>query len=350
MTPGRRPRPDDQAAAPGMPGLRPVPDRSGDGARTAQQLHALRHRAAHHPRRSAEPPSRPHLRRHGAVHRRVDGHADEGLDRGHRARDRAGVRPRELVARGLWPLAIAVAFTTAYAPLGKFLATLYVLIGLEMPRPPPRMRDIFLLSRRLNTWCMLDVLLLGVFVAYTKLGDLVTIELVPPSMRWACSPSSGYGAGGVRSAGRLGGDRTARPDGRTHACRPAARLATGRHGLRRLRPGLRARRDRRTLPALRLDGARAQAQQRVAHLGPGARRHRSLHPGQRLSGADRDAARRRPAQHHPGRRRGTADPRMYPLAALVFFASIMVPLFKLLGLGSMLRRRSSGVPGRAPPS
>ncbi|HZX88223.1 MAG TPA: paraquat-inducible protein A, partial [Reyranella sp.] len=87
--------------------------------------------------------------------------------------------PRELVARGLWPLAIAVAFTTAYAPLGKFLATLYVLIGLKMRRPPPRLRDIFLLSRRLNTWCMLEVLLLGVFVAYTKLGDLVTIELGP---------------------------------------------------------------------------------------------------------------------------------------------------------------------------
>ena len=85
--------------------------------------------------------------------------------------------PRELVARGLWPIAIAVAFTTAYAPLGKFLATFYVLIGLKLRRPPPWIRDAFLLSRRLNTWCMLEVLLLGVFVAYTKLGDLVTIEL-----------------------------------------------------------------------------------------------------------------------------------------------------------------------------
>ena len=44
---------------------------------------------------------------------------------------------------------------------------------------PPNMRGMFLLSRRLGTWCMLEVLLLGVFVAYTKLGDLVTIELGP---------------------------------------------------------------------------------------------------------------------------------------------------------------------------
>ena len=40
---------------------------------------------------------------------------------------------------------------------------------------------------------------------------------------------------------------------------------------------------------------------------------------------------------------------MYPLAALVFFASIMVPLFKLLGLGSMLTATQLGRPGRAPP-
>ena len=46
--------------------------------------------------------------------------------------------PRELVARGLWPIAIAVAFTTACAPLGKFLATFYVLIGLKLRRPPPK--------------------------------------------------------------------------------------------------------------------------------------------------------------------------------------------------------------------
>src|SRR5258708_34394513 len=87
--------------------------------------------------------------------------------------------PIELVNRGLWPLALAVAFTTALAPLGKFLGTLYVLLGLKLRRPPPNLRGVYLVARRLGTWSMLEVLLLGVFVAFTKLGDLVNIELGP---------------------------------------------------------------------------------------------------------------------------------------------------------------------------
>jgi len=39
----------------------------------------------------------------------------------------------------------------------------------EDAAPAANVRDFFLVSRRLNTWCMLEVLLLGVFVAYTKL-------------------------------------------------------------------------------------------------------------------------------------------------------------------------------------
>ena len=87
--------------------------------------------------------------------------------------------PIELVDRGLWPLALAVAFTTALAPIIKFAGTVYVLVGLKMQWLPPNLRGVFLVARRMGTWAMLEVLLLGVFVAYTKLGDLVTIELGP---------------------------------------------------------------------------------------------------------------------------------------------------------------------------
>ena len=72
-----------------------------------------------------------------------------------------------------------MAFTTAFAPLSKFLAMAYVLLGLRMTRPPPNICGAFLFARKMSIWAMLDVLLLGVFVAYTKLGDLVHIEVGP---------------------------------------------------------------------------------------------------------------------------------------------------------------------------
>jgi len=87
--------------------------------------------------------------------------------------------PIELVKRGLWPVGLVVGFTTAFAPLSKYLAMAYVLVGLKMSNPPPAIRWAFLFARKMSVWAMLDVLLLGVFVAYTKLGDLVHIEVGP---------------------------------------------------------------------------------------------------------------------------------------------------------------------------
>jgi paraquat-inducible protein A len=87
--------------------------------------------------------------------------------------------PLELARRGLWPLGLVVGFTTAFAPLSKYLAMTYVLVGVRMTRPPPNIRGAFLFARRMSIWAMLDVLLLGAFVAYTKLGDLVHIEVGP---------------------------------------------------------------------------------------------------------------------------------------------------------------------------
>jgi len=85
--------------------------------------------------------------------------------------------PLELVKHGLWPLALVVAFTTALAPLVKYLGMIYVLVGLKARRPFPHLGKVFLFARRMSLWAMLDVLLLGVFVAYTKLGDLVHVEV-----------------------------------------------------------------------------------------------------------------------------------------------------------------------------
>src|SRR5258707_10928079 len=63
--------------------------------------------------------------------------------------------PIELVNRGLWPLALAVAFTTAIAPVIRFSGTLYVLIGPKMRWLPPNLRGAFLVARPLGTRAML---------------------------------------------------------------------------------------------------------------------------------------------------------------------------------------------------
>src|SRR5260370_10460276 len=87
--------------------------------------------------------------------------------------------PIELVNRGLWPLALAVAFTTAIAPVIRVSSTLHVLIGRKMRWLPPNLRGVFLVARRLGTWAMLEVLLVGVFLAHTQRGEQVAIVRGP---------------------------------------------------------------------------------------------------------------------------------------------------------------------------
>src|SRR6185436_7568795 len=76
--------------------------------------------------------------------------------------------PSELVRQGLWPLAIAVAFTTAVAPICKHVGLIYVLLALKLRLPLPGLAVVFRFARRIGIWAMLEVLLLGVFVALTK--------------------------------------------------------------------------------------------------------------------------------------------------------------------------------------
>jgi len=253
--------------------------------------------------------------------------------------------PAELIERGLWPLAIAVAFTTAYAPLGKFLATLYVLIGLKMRRPPPNLRDAFLFSRRLNTWCMLEVLLLGVFVAYTKLGDLVTIELGPAVYALGLLTVVWVAAETALDPHAVWDEIERR--GETHAPLPAEPLATWRLGaagcegcglvavpaetdgqcprcgswLHERKPNAISRTWALVLAALVLYiPANLYPVLTVVQLGAGQ-------PSTILGGVEELLA-----------------SGLYPLALLVFFASILVPLFKLLGLSVMLGAVQLGRP------
>jgi paraquat-inducible protein A len=245
--------------------------------------------------------------------------------------------PLELVRQGLWPLALAVAFTTGLAPLVKFAGAIYVLTGLKLRRPPPNLRGVFLFVRRIGPWSMLEVLLLGVFVAYTKLGDMVHMDIGPAVY-----------ALGLLTVVVVWADTVLEPDavweaiertGQTHAPMTEPRPLA-------FRPGA--------------VGCEACGLVSVP-AGHGARCPRC---GSALHARKPDSLNRTwafviagailyiPANYYPVLsvvQAGAGAPstilggveellasQLYPLALLVFFASILVPIFKLIGLALML--------------
>ncbi len=84
---------------------------------------------------------------------------------------------RELYEADLWILAGTVLCASILLPLGKMLATLYVLLSLKFDRRPRHLAAVFRLVELLQPWAMMEVYLLGVFVAYVKLVELATLEL-----------------------------------------------------------------------------------------------------------------------------------------------------------------------------
>ena len=85
--------------------------------------------------------------------------------------------PQELVHRGMPGLAVVVVFVTVIAPFAKLLGELYVLIRLHETSPPHHLHRVFVLTEKLRPWSMIEVFVFGVFVAYVKLGDVVQIGL-----------------------------------------------------------------------------------------------------------------------------------------------------------------------------
>jgi len=85
--------------------------------------------------------------------------------------------PEELARQNMSELAAVIIFVTVVAPLIRLVGTLYVLARLHERPPPSHLRRVFAWAERLSPWSMVEVFVFGVFVAYVKLGDLVTIGL-----------------------------------------------------------------------------------------------------------------------------------------------------------------------------
>ncbi len=242
--------------------------------------------------------------------------------------------PEELVERNMAPLGAVVVFVTVLAPIGKLLGTLYVLVRLREASPPAHLRRIFAVAEKLRPWSMIEVFVFGVFVAYVKLGDLVHITLdtgvyallaLTIVLIWADSaldreavwdrldPRDRYevdetapdlsadlvGCETCRmvSAPREEHSHCPRCDSRLHHRKPEAVARTWALVI---------------AAAVLYVPANYYPVLTVMQLGAGA-------PSTILGGVEE-----------------LISSRMYPLAALVFFASIAVPMMKLIGLSIML--------------
>ncbi len=246
--------------------------------------------------------------------------------------------PALLTAEGWVPLAAVVLLTACLLPGLRLLGLTLVLLGLRLAHPPRHLlRPLLRATEYLRPWAMVEVYLLGFFVAYSKLIDLARVrvelagyalaalmlvmalidERLDPTALWeALAPPTTSAAPPAGSAARLIG------------CHGCGLLCAGTPGARCPRCGsrLHVRKPHslgRTLAlvlaaALLYIPANLLPIMTVDYHGQGV-------PNTILSGVEELAA-----------------SGMWPLAILVFFASITVPVLKLLGLGLLLVSTRAG--------
>ena len=253
--------------------------------------------------------------------------------------------PLELRQYGVWELAVAVLVTSVGAPLARLLGLTYVLLGMHLPHPPRHLCAVFRGVEWLRSWSMVEVLLLGVFAAYTRLAAIAQVDLggavyalggVMVAMAaadgvldreavWKTLERKGVRAGEAEEAAIHYHD-----DNRLIGCTGCGLVSWARMTCRRCGAMQRPRKPdslqrtwallltatmlyvpANTLPILTLV--------EIGHSGT---------PSTLLRGI-----------------RDIATSGYWPLACLVFFASIIVPLVKLVGLSALLITTQRGTPG-----
>jgi paraquat-inducible protein A len=85
---------------------------------------------------------------------------------------------KQLDSDGMWVVGLMVGVFTLAAPAARLLGMIYVLTGLRAHPTPPGLHGVLRAVEALRVWSMLEVYLLGVFVAYTKLIDLAHVEVL----------------------------------------------------------------------------------------------------------------------------------------------------------------------------
>jgi paraquat-inducible protein A len=87
--------------------------------------------------------------------------------------------PSMLDQRGMWEISVVVIATLVVMPAVQLALVLSVLLGLRFQRPAAILPRLFGLLERIRPWSMIEVFLLGVFVAYTRLKAIAEVDVGP---------------------------------------------------------------------------------------------------------------------------------------------------------------------------
>jgi paraquat-inducible protein A len=249
----------------------------------------------------------------------------------------------DMYRQGMPEIAVAVVLFVVVFPLLKIFIGLAVVGPLTFGRTIPGARAVYRIFDALHPWAMMEIFLLGVLVAYTKLIDLATVEVGPSLIAFV----------GLIVA-MIAADSAVDPHDVWERLKPAPRVPVP---------------DRRQ--ARQLVGCHSC--QLVSRLPPGASEHDALCPrcGSSLHRRKPNSMDRTwallltsallyiPANVYPvmtftalghgepstiiGGVKELIAANMWPLALIVFVASILVPILKMVFLGYLLisvRRRS----------
>ena len=77
---------------------------------------------------------------------------------------------------GLWQLSLVVLATTVLAPVLRLAVTAGAIVGLQLGWPAPLLARLVRWRVKLAPWAMTEVFLLGAFVAYTRLSAIATVQ------------------------------------------------------------------------------------------------------------------------------------------------------------------------------
>lgn len=235
---------------------------------------------------------------------------------------------------GMEEVAVAVFAFAIVMPALKVLSALWVLVPWRLGLQPPWARQVIRLIDLLHPWAMMEVYLLGAIVAYVKIRDLAQVEA--GVALWAFGGAILLMAAGGAALDELELWSRIRPQATARLLRP---------------------RPRTTLLSCHVCG-------QLARVADEERHPRCPRCASRLHHRRPDSVTRTwallltavilyvPANLYPVMSivyLGRGDPQtiiggvsyllhegMWPLAALIFFASVLVPVLKILALGFLL--------------